>query len=279
MNNSFKQFYKSSSQPAPAPVKWSVLLFTGDYDPICKEEYHRIGDFIKNYVRSNPGKFEENADIGLLTSSGSLDSINTQMKFELTFEERQYLTGKLFGFKMFPIDFNELFSLAHFDKDAVLKNKINGVSKFFKEQFDNANILVVLRPNESNMAEEVKEVSHVFSDNGINIGFISYEHTPTVKDEYFKKIPVTGKMIKACCLMDSERPDALSLKNFAYKFNLQDVLDQIKLMHFRAKNEKYDLIFKHLFPDIKLHERTNEEQEYNVRTMMEIVKRMYISKV
>lgn len=276
MNNSFKKYFNKSQQPDP--VKWSVLLFTGDYDPICREEYHRIDDYIKNYVRSNPGKFEETADIGLLTSSSSLNNINTQMKYELTFEERQFVAGKLFGFKMFPIDFNELFTLAHFDKDDALKNKVSSVAKFFREQFDNANILIVLRPSEGNLGDELKEVAHVFSDNGLNIGFMTYEHAPITKDEYFKKIPVTGKMIKACCVMDSERPDALNLKNFAYKYNLQQDLDAIKLMHFKSKNEKYDLVFRYLFPDVKLHERTNEEQECNTRTIMEIIKRMYISK-
>ena len=200
------------------------------------------------------------------------------MKCELTFEERQFLTGKFFGFKMFPIDFNELFALAHFDKEEVLENKINGVSKFFKEQFEESNILIVIRPNEGNVISDLKQVSHVFSENGLNLGFISYDHTPIVKDEYFKKIPVNGDMIKACCLLDADRPDALSLKNFACKYNLQEHLEKIKIMHFITRNEKYDLVFKHLFPEVMLHERSNEEQEYNIRTIMEIVKKMYTSK-
>lgn len=276
--NSFKEFYGKKSQPEHGPVKWNVILFTGEFNPICKEEFHRVTDFIKNYVKSNQSKFDENADIGLLTSSGSLNDINIKMKCELSFEERQFLAGKFFGFKMFPIDFNELFSLAHFDKEDVLENKINGVSAFFKEQFEESNILIVIRPNEGNVVSDLKQISHIFSENGLNIGFISYDHTPTVTDEYFKKIPVNGEMIKACCLLDAERPDALNIKNFVYKYNLQEYLEKVKIMHFITRNERYELVFKHLFPDIKMHERTNEEQEYNIRTVMEIVKKMYTSK-
>lgn len=276
--NSFKEFYGKKSQPDQDPVKWNVILFTGEFNPICKEEFHRVTDFIKNYVKSNQSKFDENADIGLLTSSGSINDINVKMKCELSFEERQFLAGKFFGFKMFPIDFNELFSLAHFDKEEVLQNKINGVSVFFKEQFEESNILIVIHPNEGNVVNDMKQISHIFSENGLNIGFISYDHTPTVTDEYFKKIPVNGEMIKACCLLDAERPDALSIKNFVYKYNLQEYLEKVKIMHFTTRNERYELVFKHLFPDIKMHERSNEEQEYNIRTVMEIVKKMYTSK-
>jgi hypothetical protein len=135
-----------------------------------------------------------------------------------------------------------------------------------------------MRPSEDNVVSELKQISHIFSENGLNIGFIIYDHTQTVTDEYFKRIPVNGNMIKACCLLDAERPDALSIKNFAYKYNLQEYLEKIKIMHFITRNERYELVFKHLFPDITMHERTNEEQEYNIRTVMEIVKKMYTSK-
>jgi len=273
----FKDFYSKSNE-LEHPVQWNVILFTGEFNPICKDEYYRTIDFIKNYVKNNPSKFSESTDIGLLTSSGSLNDINTQMKYELTFDERQFLAGKFFGFKMFPIDFNELFALAHFDKEEILDNKINGSSKFFKEQFDSSNILIVLRPNEGNIKHELKQISHKFSENGLNIGFIVYDHTPTNKDEYFKKIPIIGDMVKACCLLDSDRPDALTLKSFTYKYDLQEHLDKIKIMHFITRNERYDLVFKYLFPDIKLHERANEEQDYNIHTIMELVKKMYTSK-
>lgn len=278
MKKSFKEFYSGQQPDKTNEVKWNVILFTGDFNPICREEYHRSVEFIKNYVKSNQQKFDENADIGYLTTAGSLSDINTKMRYELTFEERQFLTGKLFGFKMFPIDFNELFSLAHFEKEGVLENKINSVSKFFKEQFDGSNILIVIRPDEGNIVGDLKQVSHVFSENDLNIGFITYDHTPIVTDEFFKRIPSNGSMIKACCLLDAERPDALSLKNFAYKYNLQEHLEKVKIMHFITRNERYDLVFKHLFPDILLHERSNEEQDYNIQTIMEIVKKMYTSK-
>ena len=275
---SFKNFFSQQTDSDAPQVKWNVILFTGEFNPICREEFHRASDFIRNYVKANPSKVDENADIGLLTSSGSLNEINTKMRYQLTFEERQFLTGKLFGFKMFPVDMNELFSLAHLDKDEALSNKINSASKFFKEQFEESNILIVTRPGEGNVKGDLQQVSHAFSENGLNIGFISYEHSPITKDDYFKKIPVNGDMLKACCLLDADRPDALSLKNFAYKYNLQEHLDKIKVMHFITRNESYELVFRHLFPEVRLHERSNEEQEYNVRTVMEIVKKMYTSK-
>jgi hypothetical protein len=273
----FKEFYKKQQEELN-PVKWNVILFTGEYNPICREEYHRVIEFINKYVKPNQSKFDENADIGFLTTAGSLNDINTKMKYDLSFEERQFLTGKFFGFKMFPIDFNELFSLAHFDKDETLQNKINSVSKFFKEKFEESNILIVVRPEEGNSVDDLQQVSHVFSENGLNIGFIAYDHTPVIKDEYFKRIPVNGQMIKACCIMDAERPDALSLKNFAFKYNLQEYLEKIKVMHFITKNDRYDLVFKYLFPDIKLHERATEEHDYNLKTVMEMLKKMYTSK-
>jgi hypothetical protein len=276
--NSFREFYAKSSQPEVPPVKWNVVLFTGEYNPICKDEYHRVMDFVQNFVKLNPDRFDNNADIGLLTPEVSLNGITTKMRCDLTFEERQFLSGKFFGFKMFPIDFNQLMALSHFNKDETLSEQVEGISKFFKEQFDGSNILIVLRNSDGSSETDLKNISHTFTEHNINIGFIKYEHAPIDTDDYFKKIPCNGKMLKACCLLDAERPDALSLKAFAHKYNIQDQLEQIKAMHFITRNERYDLIFKHRFPDIILHERSNEEQDYNVRTVMEIVKKMYTSK-
>jgi hypothetical protein len=278
MSKTFKEFY-SANTPQQPPMKWNVILFTGEFDPVCKEEFHRIKDYIKNYVGSKREAFDENADLGLLTPSSSENEINTKMKYSLTFEERQYIAGKFFGFKMFPIDFKEMFSLAHFDKKKKLSSEVNSASTALKDNFDNANILIVIRPNEATNIQDIKEITHVFSNNGLNIGFMTYEHTPIMYEEYFKKIPMTGKMIKACCLLDGIRPSALELKNFAYKYNLQDSLDSVKLMHFLTKNEKYDMVFRHIFPDIRLHERTNEEFEFNTKTVMEVIKKMYTDKI
>lgn len=272
----FKKFYKSSTE---SPVQWGVVLFTGDYNPISREEYHRTSDFVNKFIRSNREKFLEDIDIGLLTSDDSLNEFGTNIKFELTFEERQYITGKLFGLKMFPINFNELFSLAHFDKDKQVNNKINKISTFLKENFNNSNILVVLRPEDSVFVDEMKEISHIFSDNNINLGFVVYTHTPLQKDENFRKIPISGSMIKACCLLDAEKPDPLELKSFVYKYNLQDSIDAIKLLHFKTNNDKYDLVFNYLFPNVKLHNQINDEKVYDSKTLLELIKKMYLSKV
>jgi hypothetical protein len=277
MNKTFKEFY-SANNPQIQPLKWNVVLFTGEFDPICKEETHRINDYVKNYITKNSDKFDANADIGLLTPSTALNEINTKMTHSLTFEERQYIAGKFFGLKMFPIDFKEMFSLAHFDKKRVLKTEVNKATEELKNQFDNSNILIVIHPSEAVETNDLKEIAHVFSNNGLNIGFMTYDHTPIVYDEYFKKIPMSGKMLKACCLLDSVRPSALELKNFAYKYNLQDILDPLKIMHFMTKNEKYDMVFRHIFPEIRLHERNNEEIEHNTKVVMEVLKKMYTNK-
>jgi hypothetical protein len=276
--NSFRDYYNSKTQPPADPVSWDVVLFTGEYNPISKEEYHRINCFVNNYIRPNSEKFKESVDIGLLTSSESLSEINTNLKYELTFDERQFLTGKLFGLKMFPVDMKELFSLAHFDKEDRKNNTVKIVSSILKENFNSSNILIVLREDESTFMNEIKEISHVFSENNMNVGFVVYKHKPLVKDEFFKKINIDGRSIKACCLLDSIRPDPLELKNFAYKYNLQDTLDTIKLMHFKTGNEKYQLVFEYLFPKVKLHNIKSDEEIYDSQTLLELVKKMYTYK-
>jgi hypothetical protein len=280
MKKSFKEFYSADDKQSSEKhqIKWDVILFIGNYNPICRDELHRIHDYMENYVLLNKEKFNDSADIGLLTSSSSINDINIEMKCELSFEERQYISGKLFGLKMFPIDFDDLIGLSHIDENELLQEKIDDLCIFFKQQFNNSNILIVMQPSDESVISDLNKISHVFLDNGVNIGFMSYKHTSLKNDEYFSNIPDVGAMIKACCLLDAERPDALSLKNFTYRYNLQDYLEKIKTMHFITRNEKYNLVFKYLFPDVKLHERSNDEQETNLHTVMELIKSMYLSK-
>jgi hypothetical protein len=201
------------------------------------------------------------------------------MQMSLTFEERNYLTSKLFGLKLFPINFNEMFTLAKADKKEKLDMSANKAATFFKENFHNANILVVLTPHEAQFIKEAKKIIHALAEKDVNVGFMIYDGKVSDGEGYFASLPNKCDMVKACCLMDAERPNPETLKTFAAKYKLSDSLGYIKEMHFKTKNDKYELAFNHLFPEIKLHETNNEDTKSNMRIVMEMIKKMYLAKI
>jgi hypothetical protein len=56
---------KNESYPSPQ-VKYDLVLFAGDYDPITRGEYQRVVEFVKEYIPANKHLFSEKLEIGLL---------------------------------------------------------------------------------------------------------------------------------------------------------------------------------------------------------------------
>lgn len=273
--HSFLNYYKKQK---PVNIKYNVILFTGEYNPITRKEYERVVSFVKEHVNNNPYNFVDDADIGLLTPNESLSKSHTELEVDLTYDERQFIAGKLFGFKLFPIDFNELFNLTTTCQMEQVNEIVNNTAKFFKENFANSNILIVLRPGEGYIENNIDIVSNIFKVNGVNIGFFTYDDKFKYEDPIFKDVPIESKLLKAVCLMDLIRPSPLELKTFSYEYKVQEYLEYIKLIHFKVRGEKFNVAFKYLFPDVKLIERTNEEQEYNLNVILDLLKSMYDSK-
>jgi hypothetical protein len=235
--------------------------------------------FISTYVKENRNQFADDVDVGLLTDDETSSYSRSQMETNLSFEERQYISGKLFGFKMFPMNFGNLFALAHYNESDETHDKLDFIKKFITENFSqNTNILIVLRPGEAKYEDDVADISKTLHAVGVNIGFMEYMHDIKPSHEYFSKIPVTSAMIKATCLLDAVRPDAISLKHFSYKYGLEQHLDKIRMLHFMTRNSRYDVVFKHLFPSIKLHSKDIDENDHNIKAVMEMIKNMFTAK-
>ena len=276
---SFKEYYNYGDTLNHEDGKWNVILFTGDYNPITRIEFMRIKGYINEVVTPDKSrKFSKDIDIGLLAEKNE-QTIDNDVKINLSLEERQFITGKLFGLKLFPIDFNDLFNLAKIGARDKMNKEVSKYANFLKEKFENANILIVLRPNEQIILNEKNTIIDAFRDNDVKIGLTIFDYNFKTPSQYFGSMPINGNMIKACCLLDNERPDPKALKVFSSKYSILENLDYIKVMHFKTKNENYDLAFTYLFPDIIVTGSKVEDKVTNTKLVMEMIKSMYINKI
>lgn len=263
--------------------KWDVVLFVGNYDPITKDEYERIKQFVSKIVKGEQAnKFSHDVDLGVLVN----EQLDEESYFEekhntsLSFEDKEFITGKLFGLKIFPVNFKQLMwlTLGQSDKESSenAKEKINKITSKIQQSFEKANILIVLRESDNHSLEALGEIIHKFSDNNLNIGFMVYKHEP-VKNAMLDNIPMTGEIIKAVCLMDFERPTPEDLKSFSYKYKLSKYLDTIRTIHFKVQGAKYLLPFTSLFPDLVIYgDEEFEDKKNNYIFVMEVLKKMYL---
>ena len=187
----FKKFlqekYYNNGVPAPEinddtvvqrRVQYDLLLFYGDYNPITREEYIRIFEFINDFVPKNKQLFSDKLEVGLLCDYDD-DLEQRQVKiqnYDILLDEMQFITTKLFGLKLHPIDFtgiNELIKLTDTPyEQQLLSDNIRNLTSTFKKKFLTDNALVILRPNDS--VKLLTEISNLTSDE-INIGVMTYQ--------------------------------------------------------------------------------------------------------
>lgn len=125
---SFKKFFIESLTPSTKistsrndiSSKWDVILFYGEYNPITKKEINTIKEFIKNF------NINKNVQIGLITNDLiNVDSnyyIKKKINYELTFEEKKYITTKFFGLKLFGFDLEKVIDLLNLKKIYKVEN-------------------------------------------------------------------------------------------------------------------------------------------------------------
>jgi hypothetical protein len=278
----FKSYFKQaeSEKENSFQEKWDVVLFTGDFSPINRDEYCRIRQFNEDVIGNevHGQKFSSEVDLGVMVDHQYEDkdqAIEDQRNYELTLSEKAYIATKLFGLRLFPINFTEMIWMTRSSEHQEELNEENTLVNEFKNYFHNSNILIVLRPEERMFMNEFEDLQPHFRDKHLNVGFMVFEHDKIAADDFLKKIPMNSQMLKAVCMMDYEQPHPEDLKTFAHKYKLQDHLEHIKTLHFRCGG-RYDLAFRSMFPNIKLNENDDDiTLESNSRVVMEIIKAMY----
>jgi len=293
---SFKKFVEENTvTPNTAPAegvpstpmgqRWDVVLFAGDYNPITREEYARVRQFVNGFLKAseNAPKFNKKVDIGLLIDyEDKKDNILANKEnYILSLEERNFISTSMFGLKIYPVKFDEMIYLLKsskedFEAKQELVNKVNEMVVKLKDEFYSANILIVLRPEHAKDLGELKEIVSL-ARGGMNIGFVVFEHEPLESSDIFGSIiPMTGDIIKAICILDRDRPNPEYLKAFAHKYKLSHIFEAIKRIHFKVDNENYILAFRLVFPDISIFSADDTAAESNSRVMLELIKNMYL---
>lgn len=283
-----EKYYNNHLPPEPQngiqvqkPMKYDLVLFYGDYNPITREEYNRIFEFINDFVPKNKQLFSDKLEIGLLCDyDDDLEQrqIRTQ-NYDLLLDEMKFLTTKLFGLKLYPIDFrgiNELIKLTDTPyEEQLLSDTIKELTATFKRNFLRDNALVVLRPNDS--LKILSEISNLTSSE-INIGFMVYQSKFKEPSKLLSRLPYDSRMLKLICILDYFRPNPEDLRTFCFRYKLQDLLEEAKRIHFKTANEYYFDAFKLLFPNLNTSVSNDSVNESNVKVIFEIIKRMFLKR-
>jgi hypothetical protein len=290
---SFKSFFnenvaaKVDEVPAaPAENKWDVVLFAGDFNPITKDEYSRICQFVEKYIKKESQQFGENVDIGLVTDYDKKyeNDVANKLSYDLTIEERNFISTKFFGLKLFPVNFEKMLHLLRHDQakaaNPEFMKEVNEMIVEFKENFHGSNILIVLRQEDAKDIAELEKIANI-ARGGLNIGFLIWAHDPQSDSRLFgKTIPVIGDIIKAIVLLDVERPNPEEIKAFAHKYKVQKWINEIQKIHFKVNNDRYIIAFRCIFPDLVISQTTDDASiDSNARVAMEMLKTMYLKNV
>jgi hypothetical protein len=262
-------------------VKYDLLLFYGDYNPITTEEYTNIFNFINDFVPKNKNMFSEKLEIGLLCDYKDEYTNNETHKqeYKLLLDEMQFITTKLFGLKLYPIDFksiNELIKLTDTPYESqVLNDTIKELTVKFKRHFLHDNALVVLRPQDS--IKLLSEVSNLTSED-INIGFMVYHNKYKEQSDLLSRIPHNSDIIKLICILDYYRPNPEDIRTFCFKYKMADMIEHAKRIHFKTSNEYYFDAFKLLFPNLNTSIDNVNVNDANLKVVFEMLKRMYLKR-
>ena len=291
--NSFKKFYtetvaaKVDEVPAPPmAAPWDVVLFAGDYNPITKDEYARICQFVESYIKKEAGKFNEKVDIGLVTDYDKSyeNDVANQLSYDLTIEERDFIATKFFGLKIFPVKFDKMLHFLRDDPQSSsnpeFMKEVNEMVVEFKENFHGSNVLIVLRPEDAKDITQLEQIAQV-ARGGLNLGFLIWKHDPASESRLFgKSIPIVGDMIKAITLLDLERPNPENIKAFAHKYKIQQWINEIRKIHFKVDNDRYLIAFRCIFPDLTISQTADDSSlDANAKVAMAMLKTMYMKNV
>lgn len=285
----FRSFFISSVKGNHAPTqtseteKWDVVLFVGDYNPITRDEHERIKQFVAKIIKGDQShKFCHDVDLGVLVNQQLDEESFFQEKdnFDLSVHDKEFITSKLFGLKMFPVNFKQLMwlTLEQLDRDNTegASDKIEKISKKIQSSFEKANILIVLRESDGHSLKALGEIIHKFANSDINIGFMVWRHT-IENNPIMENLPCDGDIVKSLCLLDFVRPEPGELKSFSYKYKLSNHLDSIRSLHLKCQGEKYLLPFMSVFPDLVIYgDEEFEDKKNNYIFVMEILKKMYL---
>jgi hypothetical protein len=265
----FKNYFENKPEPV-----WDTILFVGKYNPITKSDWQRIKLFKNGFIPKNKEKFKDKIHVGLLTDVDGTANDNDRNS-DLTYEERNFISTKFWGLRMYQINLTELIWTLNTDS---LKNdfynQAETFSKFLINYFNKSNILIVIDDNYPTNKHNLKKISEVLSVGEVKVGFVSF-NTPenNAESNYYNDIPINCEFIKAACLLDLEKPDPLYLKDFCAKHKLLNHLNKIKSIHFKCRNENYRDLFKELIPPVTTNELQKGEE--NILVLFEILKNMY----
>jgi hypothetical protein len=300
----FEDFLRKSNR---FTGKWDVVLFPGKYDPITKEEQSRIAQFVNQVIR-NPQHaclFSENVELGLISDFKSEEQkLVDTIKYEMSFEDKEFITAKIFGYRMFQVNVRDLFWLAvNKSKEIIKTTKVFGADQKFKDEpvdsdqisypdgvnptfdaslselkktFDNANILVVLDPDTNDFVQDIDDEVVTFEDESLNVGFLVWKNKKEKINRLLGGVPNIGEIIKAIVLMDHDKPDPEDLKSFAFKYNLGNYLSDIRTIHFKVNGEKYPIAFMSVFPQMVIYEIDEDNKMDNYIFVMEMMKKMFL---
>lgn len=303
----FEDFLRKSNRFSG---KWDVVLFPGKYNPITKEEQSRISQFVTQVIR-NPQfahLFNENVEIGLISEfKNDEQKLIDTVQYDMSFEDKEYITAKLFGYRMFQVNVKDLFWLAvNKSKEVIKTHKVFGAEQKFKDEdelhdskyqieypedvnptfdtslgdlkktFDNTNILIVMDPTVNEFIEDLGEEIVTFEDEELNIGFMVWKNKKDPINKLLGGIPNNNEMLKAIVLMDHDKPDPEDLKSFAFKYSLGNFLSDIRTIHFKVNGEKYVIAFMSIFPKMVIYEIDEDNKTDNYVVVMEILKKMFL---
>lgn len=266
---------------SPTSVKYDLILFAGDYDPITRGEYQRVVDFVNGFFKENRNLFSENVEIGLVTnhSDTNEEEMVRENTYNLSLKEKQFLTTKLFGLKLYPINFsgiNEIIKLLDTPEEKQeLNETIKDLIEKFKESFLTDNALIVLRPKDSiNLIESISNLTA----GEINIGAMILPDKSYNMPETLSRIPMHGKIIKILALMDHFRPNPEDIRTFCYKYKIEDGIEEAKRLHFKTNNEDYFKAFSLVFPELRTTVNDDSVNEANSKVVLEMLKKMYLKR-
>ena len=279
----FKDFYSSNNTTTDDKhlfKKIDIVLFLGEYDPITRDEYSRINQFVDGVMR-NPthiSKFSDKVDIGLLMNCEKKDlKLENRGDHKLTFEEKNYITTKIFGLKSFPVNLDKLFvdSMLSDGKEDV-QTQLSDIAEQLKKYFHKQNILIVLNHIDRNFEEILFNIKETVSVDNINLDFLIFNHKPEINE---LGIPFSGSIVKAVTLLDYEKPNPEDIKAFSANFGMLEILDDVRKLHFKSRNDNYHILFEMFFPDLNFYiNEKSDTKEANYKFLMDLLRTMYIKK-
>jgi hypothetical protein len=280
--DTFKKFY--TDKTGDSFTKYNVVLFVGEYNPITYDEYDRIRQFVDTVIKGpeHTKMFEDSVDIGIIMNADKdEEKFSVQKQYNLSFEERNYITTKIFGLKAISIDLKQLEMAQQLSKVGDVE-KLNEllfkVSEDMKKVFHKSNILIVLRDKDNIIKDGFQHIKGTYEtdlNTESKVDLVIFKHKQHVPKSI--SMPCDGQIIKAITLLNADKPLPENLRAFAAKYGLLDYIDEIRRIHFKTGGERYHLAFELVFPQMNLFAGQDEaSKQANILFIMDLLKEMYL---